>query len=750
MEQKSNTRNIILFAVLAFTILIGSQFLQSWLFPRPKPVPPEAKAWSDLVIRDSGLTIDGGVPGLGDAARQVTNQVVANYLAERNYHLPLILAQETKKEETKKREPLPQPKVALTPQPKAERKEFWFGDDDDFYLRVKLTSLGAGVENLELKQFQAANAMGRPEPGPMQLLREEYNRDAPSFRLYHYEKPGDAVPVETLGQLDWAVERADKVVHNGQQQVVFFADVPGQDVRIYKIFTLRAGDYHIGLEIKLERKGASKEPIEFRYQLAGGHGMPIEGEWYTSIYRNALTGWIDEQGTFRRDFQDSRTISFKDGGDQLLPESNQRIQYAGTAIQYFASVMAVDNQQEKQDLLAWTRPTVERVVDPLRPFLDDITMRAISKAIDLKPGQPVVHKYLLYNGPVKVRLLADSGAGQTPIARELLNRYINDLHLNTLADYHMPNDVSKFFSRIGWTTLLITVTNFMHDILNWLHRWIPNYGLCIIVLTILVRGLMHPISRKQARTSMKMQALAPELKKLQEKFKDDPAAKQREMMAMYRKHGVNPMGSCWIIFLQMPIFLGLYYSLQESIHFRLAQFLWIKNLAAPDMLFWWTDRIPFISDPAAQVGPFSFLYLGPFFNLLPILAVSLMIVQQKFLMPPPTDEQQEMQQKMMKYMMIFMGVMFYKVAAGLCIYFIISSLWGVVERKMLPKAKPTGAGAEQAPPGPGGKGGGPGVTRPKPGPKSPKRPGPKTNGTDGMLGKVKEMWTELLEQAKKK
>jgi len=94
--------------------------------------------------------------------------------------------------------------------------------------------------------------------------------------------------------------------------------------------------------------------------------------------------------------------------------------------------------------------------------------------------------------------------------------------------------------------------------------------------------------------------------------------------------------------------------------------------------------------------------------------------------------------------------MFYKVAAGLCIYFIISSLWGVVERKMLPKAKPTGAGAEQAPPGPGGKGGGPGVTRPKPGPKSPKRPGPKTNGTDGMLGKVKEMWTELLEQAKKK
>ena len=102
------------------------------------------------------------------------------------------------------------------------------------------------------------------------------------------------------------------------------------------------------------------------------------------------------------------------------------------------------------------------------------------------------------------------------------------------------------------------------------------------------------------------------------------------------------------------------------------------------MLIWWTERIPIISQPENQG---AFLYLGPYFNLLPIIAVTLMIIQQKMLTPPPTDEQQEMQQKMMKYMMVFFGLMFYKVAAGLCMYFIASSLWGVAERKLLPKRR---------------------------------------------------------------
>jgi len=261
------------------------------------------------------------------------------------------------------------------------------------------------------------------------------------------------------------------------------------------------------------------------------------------------------------------------------------------------------------------------------------------------------------------------------------------------------------------------------------------------LLTLLVRVLMHPISRKQAKTSMKMQALMPEMKKLQELHKGDRAELGKAQMELYRKHGVHPLGSCWIVFLQMPVFMGLYFCLQESIHFRLSSFLWIENLAAPDMLIWWSENIPVISKPE-NMG--SFLYLGPYFNLLPIVAVTLTMLTQKYLMPPPADEQAQMTQKMMKYMMIFMGLMFYKVAAGLCIYFIISSAWGLAERKLLPKAKPAGsAPAAAASDKPAVNGQSRAAAR---GRQRTARP-PEGNG---LLGKIRKMWAELLEQAKKK
>jgi membrane protein insertase Oxa1/YidC/SpoIIIJ len=194
----------------------------------------------------------------------------------------------------------------------------------------------------------------------------------------------------------------------------------------------------------------------------------------------------------------------------------------------------------------------------------------------------------------------------------------------------------------------------------------------------------------------------------------------------------------------MPIFLGLYYALQESIFLRLAPFAWINNMAAPDMLLRRGENIPFLSNPDS-LG--EFYYLGPYFNLLPLLAVALMIVQQKLMTPPAMDEQQEFQQKMMTWMMVFFGVLFYKVAAGLCVYFIASGLWGLAERKLLPKRKLAtavsgaddgpGKGAKQPKPRPGG----------KPGPKKGKPP---AKEEDGAFQKVKDWWADVLKQAKKK
>src|SRR5262249_53747735 len=165
------------------------------------------------------------------------------------------------------------------------------------------------------------------------------------------------------------------------------------------------------------------------------------------------------------------------------------------------------------------RPTPMEKAHAQRPQLDDITMRVNTKQFDLKPGETVEHKYLLYHGPMKVALLGDLTAGGKAVAPELIHRYKDTLHLGTLTDYHwqqegFPGAMSRFFSAIGWTYVLIGCTNLMHYVLGLLHWVVPNYGVCILLLTVLVRGLMFPLSRRQALMSVKMQALAPELKKL--------------------------------------------------------------------------------------------------------------------------------------------------------------------------------------------------------------------------------------------
>jgi YidC/Oxa1 family membrane protein insertase len=138
------------------------------------------------------------------------------------------------------------------------------------------------------------------------------------------------------------------------------------------------------------------------------------------------------------------------------------------------------------------------------------------------------------------------------------------------------------------------------------------------------------------------------------------------------------------MFLQLPIFLGLYRSISVDIELRQAALIpgldWCSNLAGPDMLWYWKGIMP--NFLVSETG-----MLGPYLNVLPLITVALFLVHQKLFTPPATDEQTAMQLKMMKYMTLFMGFMFFKVASGLCLYFIASSLWGIAERKLIPKPK---------------------------------------------------------------
>jgi YidC/Oxa1 family membrane protein insertase len=510
----------------------------------------------------------------------------------------------------------------------------------------------------------------------------------------------------------------------------------------------------VGLTLRFAKAaGSAKLPQggEFRYQLSGPRRMPIEGVWYTSTYRNALIGY-DEGGSFRRTLEDAGQVQFGGGGKrhEFYRGSNSHLRYAGIALQYFASMIVIDDAQPDRDFIEFVRSTPEEHGNKDHQYLDDITVRVISEKMNPDPGSVVEHKFLLYQGPAKVALLAKLPG----VDAGLVERYKDGLHLNTLTDYQSPTWLGSFASSIGWSQLVIACTNLMHILLNFLHSFIPIYGLCIIALTVMVRGLLHPFSRRQQAAGQRMQLamarLKPQLEVLQAKYKDDFSALNRAKTELFLKNGINPlaqMGGCLLLLAQTPVFMGLYYALQESIFFRLEPFLWIRNLAAPDMLVWWTDKIPWISTPESLGG---LLYLGPYLNILPIIAVALMLVHQTISMPPPTDENQAMQYKMMKWMTGLFAIFFYRMPAGLCIYFIASSLWALTERKLIPKPKvtdpaeaPPASGGGSPPPGPGR------AVRPKPGgPRGPKgrgRPEP-----EEPKGKIRTWWQKVLEEARKK
>ena len=693
-----------------------------------------------------------------------------------------------------------------------------------YHLGVTLDSVGACVREVVLNKFQHSDHMGIPvwedaakkQPKKLQLMPLNSSWHSGANFLFHFDEKdqvGDQ-PLDLLSNVEWkcesGVSEVDKPDGGKLQRVEFETQVG--NLKIRKIYSLGQKEYHLGLELQFSVVSGDV-PSSFRYQLTGSSGLPIEGQWYTNTFRNALVAQVDERKNIYRDLQDARQIANWFGGSELMQNASlgHWFRYAGVAVQYFASMVVVDDEQQDQKIIEKVRPTLElasyrgmvlrvdksklqlairnqqeeslfwfsnseqmkefenlllpgarvsiqyrHVASPDRvpyhvvakvtkemdgqPLFDnDVTVRLTSKIFQVNPGKTVSHKYLLYHGPVKAALLGDF-SGEESVNPDQVARYVSRLGLNTLTDYPSPGWIGSFCSSIFWTDLLIKCTNLMHWVLWKIYLVIPNFGICIILLTVLVRGMMFPLSRKQALMTIKMQQIAPELKKLQEKFKEDKQGLGVAQMELYRKHGVNPFGTCWVVLIQMPIFMGLYFSLQESIHFRLAPFWpsWIINLAAPDMLLKWGESIPFISRPEDYGG---FLYLGPYFNLLPIFAITLMIVQQKMFTPPPTDEQQEAQQKMMTYMMVFMGLMFYKVAAGLCIYFIASSLWGLAERRLLPKSQLALAGAPVNSPV---------LENKKSGKRENKSPATNPSKGGGLLQRLKDWVEEVQKQAEKK
>jgi YidC/Oxa1 family membrane protein insertase len=205
---------------------------------------------------------------------------------------------------------------------------------------------------------------------------------------------------------------------------------------------------------------------------------------------------------------------------------------------------------------------------------------------------------------------------------------------------------------LGWFDFLARPALYL---LKFLYGFTGNYGIAIILVTVLQKIAFHPLTHKSLKSMQAMQAIQPKLQAIQERYKNNPQKRQEEMMALYRKHGVNPMGGCLPMVVQIPIFIALYNALSTSVEMWQARFLWIRDLTQPDALF-----------TLSVWGGHTFSA-----NLLALLMGVSMWVQQK-MSPPAGDPRQA---KLMLWMMpILFTFMFWGFPSGLVLYWLVNNV----------------------------------------------------------------------------
>lgn len=510
---------------------------------------------------------------------------------------------------------------------------------------VTLDSRGAAVRSIQLSDPRYLT-LHKPRV-PLTLVGD----DAMTPRTLELDVPDVG---RQWRQLNWRVVEVTPA-EAPHTRVVF--ELEQAELRIRKVYELRrvssdpaaerpeADAYALKFDIELAN--LSDEERTVRYTLQGPTGVPLENLDNTTKYRDVVAGFLSSPTAVNHQLMTADKIA-----DGKTEEWQRPVQYVGLDTQYFAALICPQGDPFAQPPFDSIRQKLlER--DRALAIASQVGIELTSVPLTLPPGtadaagEPARHSFTLFAGPK------------------------SDEVLPAQADQMI--DFGSFFG-MGRRLISFTGRKLM-KLLVWLQGLTGSWGLAIIGLVLMVRAAMLPISIQQARNAARMQELAPKMAVIKEKYKDDPTQQMKEMHQLYRQHNVKPFQlGCLPALLQMPIFIGLYGCLNHAVALRLEPFLYFDNLAAPDNL---------------APLPFMIPWLGwKQLNLLPVIVYGLFMLQNKLFAPPPMNDEQAQQMKMMNYMMVIMLVMFYKVPAGLCLYFIVSSLWGITEKLLLPKKQP--------------------------------------------------------------
>ncbi|MCO6513642.1 MAG: membrane protein insertase YidC [Snodgrassella sp.] len=389
---------------------------------------------------------------------------------------------------------------------------------------------------------------------------------------------------------------------NGDKLDVRLTAAEQDGVQVSKVYTFTKGSYLIGLRYEITNHNAQPLQMDVAYRVLRDDKEP-EGSGY---FDHTYTGPVlyTPNGKFEKVAFKDLDSDYASGRDRADYERKTNTGWIGMTQHYF--------------MTTWI----------LQPKGGSSVCGSSDCQIDIRKRSDG-----LYSTGVRVPL-KDIGANSTgsfgislyagPQIYSVITKVAD--HLQMIKDY---GKVSLFSSPLFW-------------LLNWWHGLVQNWGWAIILLTLTVKAILFPLTHASYKSMAKMRAVAPRLQALKDQYGDDRMRMQQEMMSLYKKEKINPVGGCLPMLLQIPVFIGLYWALFASVELRGAPWLgWITDLGRQD----------------------------PYF-ILPVL-MALTMYLQTFMNPPPTDP---MQAKMMKIMPVAFSVMFFFFPAGLVLYWLTNNI----------------------------------------------------------------------------
>jgi YidC/Oxa1 family membrane protein insertase len=487
-----------------------------------------------------------------------------------------------------------QAKVAASPLlPKAPTEKVEIGTAR---WKARFTTAGGALESFQLLDKQYRRVIDGHEV-PLDLMAREMGRSTfvTSVAEGSFELAEDA---------SWAIEK------KSADEVVFAWD--GDGVKITKRFHAEATPHVLSMTITVSATGKSAVRAKLNltqfgwhdFGQKGGFGRPAPNIEVGSCYINGKTQ--------KKSFQELKDKGpFEEIGD---------LKWSGVADRYFllAAAPAPDPQR------------APRVCHLEVADANASTFRVTARFPEMKveAGQSAALELAVFGGPKIIRELDAVAIGG------------QDAKLGEAVDY-------------GWWS---PISRVMLSVLVSVHRFLRSWGVAIIALTLLVKLLTYPLTQKSMRSGKEMAKLKPEIEKLQKRYKDDKQRLNMEMMNLYKTHGVNPLGGCLPMLIQLPVWYALYATLGNAVELYRSRFLWMHDLTQPD---------PFYITPIAM-GAFMFL--------------------QQRITPMPTDSQQ---QKTMMYMMpvlfTFMSLWF---PAGLTVYILTNTLLTMLQQWFINRKDP--------------------------------------------------------------